>query len=262
MLTMNHTLHREWDQAAGELNTIPLVDERVRYAAAIKPLLAIPKTSCILEVGCGSGRLLRALAALGYQDIVGLEISPSRLRQVTRFGPSDARLICSNVVPFVSEAYDAVVSAAVIEHVVAPADFLAELARVTRAGGVISIVTDTYMWSWLKKLGLYRTRQPLDEAIWPRKIIRWARQAGLELIGCAGFVNTPDQQGYFGKQLLRLVPLTSRMRHWLNRAPKPVVASDEAGAILEAVQGFDNDARVDLWSCIWSYECYYWFRKS
>ena len=100
---MNHTLHREWDQAAGELNTIPLVDERVRYAAAIKPLLAIPKTSCILEVGCGSGRLLRALAALGYQDIVGLEISPSRLRQVTRFGPSDARLICSNVVPFVSE---------------------------------------------------------------------------------------------------------------------------------------------------------------
>jgi len=259
---MKPTLHCEWDQVAQELGRIPLVDERVRYAAAIKPVLALAKSARVLEVGCGSGRLLRALASLGYSNILGVEISLSRLRQVTSLGPPIARLVCSNVVPFASDTYEAVVSVAVIEHVAEPAAFLAELARITRSDGLISIVTDTYMWSWLKRLGLYRSIQPLDEAIWPRKIIRWAEQAGLELMGCGGFVNTPAQRRYFGKQLLRLVPWTGRLIHWLNRTPKPAIPSDETEAILEAVHDFHSVFNTELWPCIWSYECFYWFKKS
>jgi SAM-dependent methyltransferase len=254
-------LPQAWNQAAEALNQIPLAGERVRYAAAIKPLLALPKDALILEAGCGSGRLLRALAALGYQRLVGLEISYARLTDVTRNGPASARLICSSEVPFRSEEFDAVVSAAAIEHVVNPASWLAELARVTRSCGRVSIVTDTYMWRWLKRLGLYRSIQPLDEAIWPSELIRWAQQSGLELLDCGGFLNTPDQRGFFGKQLLRLIPLGGRLWRWLNRSPQQAILANETAAILEAIKDFPDHTGGDRWACIWSYECFYWFRK-
>lgn len=258
---MTSVLPQAWDQVAEALDDIPLVGERVRYAAAIKPLLALPRDARILEAGCGSGRLLRALAALGYHQLVGLEISPVRLKQVARLGPPVARLVLADGVPFAAEAFDAVVSAAVIEHVTDPPGWLAELARVTKPGGLVSIATDTYMWHWLEQLGLYRSIQPLDQSIWPWTLMRWARQAGLQLTACGGFVNTPDQRWYFGKQLLRMIPRTGRLRRWLDRSPTFSVPADETQAILEAVEDFPESTHAKLWACIWSYECYYWFRK-
>lgn len=257
-----NALHQAWDQAGEALNTIPVAGERARYAAAIKPLLDLPKTTRILEAGCGSGRILRALAALGYRRLVGLEISFERLTEVTCLGPSSTHLVCSSEVPFASKAFDAVVSAAVIEHVADPGDWLKELTRVTRSGGLISIVTDTYMWRWLKRLELYHSIQPLDDAIWPPALIRWGQTLGLDLLGCGGFINTPDQRGYFSKQLLSLIPRTGRLQRWFNRATLPDIPSDETEAILDAVRDFNDRTRVNLWSCFWSYECYYWFRKS
>ncbi|RPI74444.1 MAG: class I SAM-dependent methyltransferase, partial [Desulfobacteraceae bacterium] len=68
-------LIQNWDNVANKLNQIPLRGEQIRYAMAVKPLLALPKSSLILEAGCGSGRILRILTALGYSDLIGLEIS-------------------------------------------------------------------------------------------------------------------------------------------------------------------------------------------
>jgi SAM-dependent methyltransferase len=254
-------LSQAWNQAAGLLNEISIAGERVRYAATIKPLLALPKTAFILEAGCGSGRLLRALVALGYHRLVGLEISFERLTEVARLGPLCARLVCSSGIPFESATFDAVVSAAVIEHVVDPVSWLKELARVVRSGGILSIVTDTYMWRWLKWLGLYHSIQPLDKAIWPPTLIRLPQKLGLELLGCGGFINTPDQRGHFIKQLLSLIPRTGSLWRWFNQTAMPHIPSEETEAILDSVRGFKDRTRVDLWSCVWSYECYYWFRK-
>ncbi|MFX1552318.1 MAG: class I SAM-dependent methyltransferase [Promethearchaeota archaeon] len=258
---MSTDLSQAWNQVADVLNETSIAGECVRYAAAIKPLLALPKTSLIMEAGCGSGRILRTLAALGYHRLVGLEISHERLSEVTRLGSSSAQLICSSAVPFASAAFDAVVSAAVIEHVIDPGSWLKELARVTRSGGLLSIVTDTYMWQWLKRFGVYRSIQPLDEAIWPPTMIRWAQKSGLHLLGCKGFINRPDQRGYFIRQLLKLIPRTGSLQRWFNQTATPDIPSDETEVILDSIRGFNDRTRVDLWSCVWSYECYYWFRK-
>ena len=224
---MKHVLLRAWDEAAESLDGTPLIGQRVRYAAAIKPLLSLPKSACILEAGCGSGRILRTLASLGYRRLVGLEISHERLRKVRQLGPASAHLVCSSELPFASQTFDAIVSSAVIEHVVDPSRWLAEVARVARRGAPVSIVTDTYMWHWLKRLGLYRSIQPLDEAIWPSTLIGWAVRSGLKLLRCGGFSNTPDQRGYFIKQLLGLIPGTWRVWRWLRRPPIPAIARDE-----------------------------------
>ena len=262
-------LSSAWNEVAAELNAIPLELECDRYAAVLKFVRSLPRTARILEAGCGAGRILRALDAMGYRDLVGLEISQARLDYIARAGPACAQLVCSDRVEFDDGSFDAVVSAAVIEHVTDPADWLAELARVTKPGGLVSIATDTYMWHWLKKLGLYRTVQPIDQAIWPATLIACARRAGLALVACGGFVNVPEQRWYFLKQLKRLTSL----RRWWRRfrgtrasklalAPAPPLPVDETATILQAIDEFPLTSRRDIQGCIWSYECYYWFRKS
>lgn len=251
----------EWDRVAKEVREIPVCGDRVRYALAIKPLLDLPSSASILEAGCGAGRILRVLTALGYEHLVGLEISEARLDEVKQRGRINAALVRSNEVPFASDSFDAIVSAAVIEHVNDPRTWLAELSRVTRTGGVVSIITDTYIWRWLKRMKLYQTIQPIDEAIWPSRLIQWGEEAGLELIDCGGFVNTPGQRFYFGKQILRFVPGTVSLQRWLSDDGPPAPPAQEVSSIVRAAKEFPASPRRNRWGCIWSYECYYWFRK-
>src|SRR5438874_6679816 len=104
-------LSSAWDEVAAELNAIPLELECDRYAAVLKFIMSLPKTARILEAGCGAGRILRALDAMGYHNLVGLEISQARLDYIARAGPACAQLVCSDQVDFDGNSFDAVVSA-------------------------------------------------------------------------------------------------------------------------------------------------------
>jgi SAM-dependent methyltransferase len=260
---MTQVLTPAWDAVADRLDEYPVATERFRYAAGIRPLLALPSDARILEAGCGSGRVLRALAALGYRRLVGLEISAQRLEHVRQRGPSCAELVCAPDVPFAPVSFDGVVSTGVIEHVEDPCGWLRQLARVVRPGGVVSLTSDAYMWRWLQALGLYRTVQPLDRAIWPRTLIRWARAAGLRLTACGGFYNTPEQRWFFLKQLARRCPGGRRLRWYLGRSDRMTdVPADEVAAIRDALAAWPRRACFGRWGCIWSYESFYWFRKA
>lgn len=259
---MSEALAPAWDVAAQRLDEYPLATERLRYAVGIRPLLELPRDARILEAGCGSGRLLRTLASLGFEHLVGLEISPQRLAHVRQRGPHSAELVCSEQIPFAPDSFDAVVSAGVIEHVADPRDWLAQLACVVRPGGMISLTSDTYMWRWLQRLGLYRSIQPLDRAIWPLTLAKWGRAAGLELKAWGGFYNTPDQRWFFVRQLARLGPGWKRLRWYLSRNDRtPDVPEGEIAAIRDAFHLLPQQACFGLWHNIWSYESFYWFRK-
>jgi SAM-dependent methyltransferase len=258
---MTQPLAQKWNEAAEPLNSISLAGERVRYAVGIKPLLALPRSAHILDAGCGAGRVLRTLAALGYTQLEGLEISFERLKEAARLDATAARYVCSDDVPFAGQSFDAVITVGVIEHVENPGRWLARLADCTRPGGLVSITSDTYIWRWLKQLGLYRSIQPLDDAIWPGTLIGWGKRAGLELVQCGGFVNVPEQRHHLGKELLRLLPRTKRLRGWLNRTPAPPMPPGEQAAIVEAMEQLEANTQAGLWAAVWSYESYYWFRK-
>ena len=94
----------------------------------------------ILDLGCGTGELTRALAAAGLR-VAGCDIS----RQMLLRAPRD-RGGCAGWVqlasgwrrlPFASAAFDVVVAASVLEYVAEPAAVLCECARVLRPGGVV-----------------------------------------------------------------------------------------------------------------------------
>ena len=87
----------------------------------------------VLEVGCGTGLILRHIAPVA--DLaVGLDISPGMLEQARRRGLNVVRASASEL-PFADSSFDLVYSFKVLSHVQQIDRALFEMARVTRPGG-------------------------------------------------------------------------------------------------------------------------------
>ena len=99
----------------------------------------------VLELGCGTGSLQRALAReLGSEPVVGLDASPQMLaltrRKLAASGQS-YRLVraVAQALPFPGTSFDSIVATFPSEYIIDPAT-LAELRRVLRPGGRVVVV--------------------------------------------------------------------------------------------------------------------------
>jgi SAM-dependent methyltransferase len=164
--------------------------------------------SRVLDLGCGTGELARALTAAGLR-VTGCDISPRMLRHArdrggcagwVRLEPDWRRL------PFASASFDVVVAASVLEYTGEPAAVLRECARVLRPGGlVLYTVPDLrhpVRWAeWCAGRLATLTGEPRGRPAWrrygaylrasrQRHRIRWWRAAsaaaGLRPVPCPG----------------------------------------------------------------------------
>lgn len=71
-----------------------------------------------LDIGCGSGQYLQAVAALGVSRIVGIDESPDRLNEAHNSCPR-AELLCAraNALPFADKSFDVVLTAQVLHEI-------------------------------------------------------------------------------------------------------------------------------------------------
>ncbi len=107
-------------------------------AIALQASGLLGRTGRLLEVGCGRGDLLRGAANLGW-ECAGIEMTPSyaehaRARYGLRIETGDvgaSRLL--------SEEWDVIVMAAVLEHLYDPLGTLRRVAAALRPGGVVYI---------------------------------------------------------------------------------------------------------------------------
>jgi SAM-dependent methyltransferase len=109
-----------------------------------------------LDLGSEDGSLVEAWREGGAQTVL-LDLDPAMLRRAR--GPGVAADACR--LPLRAESFDLVVVCALLEHLVDPAECLAEVVRVLRPGGRIV--------AWV----------PWDAAVVPLK--RWGRRLGFRL---------------------------------------------------------------------------------
>jgi SAM-dependent methyltransferase len=143
------------------LGIIPLLEERAKsgYGELVGHMLDradLAHARTVLEVGCGSGAVTRALVARlnGAARVVAADINPymlSEARALARAeGMSEAitfEQANAEALPYPDARFDAVVCTTVLEE--GDADrMVAELARVTRPGGRIAILTRAVDMDW------------------------------------------------------------------------------------------------------------------
>ena len=140
-------------------------------------LSLLPPFQQALDLGCGTGRLTRALGQRG--KTIGMDASSAMLANAQANNPSGFVQGDTFTLPFADASFDAVAALRVVFHFANVDALMREVARVVEPRGVL--VFDTYRWSpraWL----------PLGAARWgsgvfahaPALIERSARQAGFQ----------------------------------------------------------------------------------
>jgi ubiquinone/menaquinone biosynthesis C-methylase UbiE len=111
-------------------------------------LLAVSPGERVLDVGCGSGVVTRAIARRIAPDgrAVGFDASPALLDLAQRHardeglaGVIDFRAGDCRDLPFAVGSFDAVIAATVLAHVPGAERALKEMVRVTRSGGRVGV---------------------------------------------------------------------------------------------------------------------------
>jgi predicted TPR repeat methyltransferase len=115
-----------------------------------------PGTGPLLDAGCGSGLTGPFLAALGYPEIEGLDLSAEMLALADRRGAyrSLKKAALGEPLPWPHDYFAAFLSTGVFTEGHAPASSLDELVRITRPGGhAVFTVRDTVL-----EAGGFRTK--------------------------------------------------------------------------------------------------------
>ena len=102
----------------------------------------------ILDVGCGTGRMLRQLGiAFPTWRLSGLDVSEKAVACSLRFNRAAVVVASANSLPHRDGAFDILVSLDVMCHdLVCPERMLCECARVLKPGGIMVLNLPAYQW--------------------------------------------------------------------------------------------------------------------
>jgi SAM-dependent methyltransferase len=117
----------------------------------------LPSNARLLDAGCGSGRTLDELAHHGA--VRGIELNPMGVRAARGRGHEVAEAPVEKI-PYPGESFDLVTCLDVIEHTDDDVAALAELHRVTRAGGrlIVTVPAHPRLWSRHDEVNGHRRR--------------------------------------------------------------------------------------------------------
>ena len=115
-------------------------------------LRAVPRLSTfdsrlsVLDIGCGTGATLKAIADLGMT--IGVDRSPEALQLCRRRGLRDLVLAEAESLPVVSGSAEVMLALDLLEHIEDDAAACREFARVLRPGGLLLVTVPAQPWLW------------------------------------------------------------------------------------------------------------------
>lgn len=100
----------------------------------------VPTGQPVLDAGCGTGLVGRALADSGYRDVTGIDISPDMLRHAEERGHYRKLLVrdlARTPYPFADDAFAAVICVGVFSLIADPTPVFREFRRLVSPGGYL-----------------------------------------------------------------------------------------------------------------------------
>jgi SAM-dependent methyltransferase len=181
-----------------------------RYSSQLSPALAdlagVREGQRALDVGCGPGALLTELARrLGPDAVAAVDPSEPFVAAARARHPAvDIRLAAAEALPFADRAFDATLAQLAVHFMEDPVAGVAEMARVTRAGGVVAAC----VWDLAGGRGpvstFWRAARQLDGGARDESHLAGARAGHLaELLGATGLRRVEEAElsaslGYAG----------------------------------------------------------------
>ena len=164
-----------------------------RYSVQLSPQLAdlaeVAAGQRVLDVGCGPGALTGELVSrLGAASVAAVDPSEPFVAAARERHPDvDVRQATAEQLPFEDDAFDAALAQLVVHFMSDPVAGLREMARVTRAGGVVAAC----VWDHAGERGpltpLWRAAHELDPHVEDESRLAGAREGHLtELFAAAG----------------------------------------------------------------------------
>jgi SAM-dependent methyltransferase len=198
------------ERLAGVLETRGADPQQQEMRRAFLADVEFPSSARVVDIGCGTGVLTRALAGRAeVESVVGVDLAPSLLERARglageianlRFEQADARSL-----PFADESVDVAVFDSTLSHVPEPERALAEALRVLRPDGVLAVFDGDYATTTVALSDHDPLQACVDTmmagSVNDRRVMRrlpaLAREGGFEVTRTRshGFVET-DQGGY------------------------------------------------------------------
>ena len=157
----------------------------------------------VVDLGCGTGRWLRRLQAIGPRSLVGVDSSPAMLAMAKKKCMHSTSLIEADCVftPLAASSADLVLASFLLSYVQDIGRFAAEAARILRPGGTLIVSDlhpDTPSYGWRRT---FRAADGLFEiATFPYTLAALnsaMKVAGLKLQGLADARFGEEEAGMF-----------------------------------------------------------------
>jgi len=177
----------------------------------------------LLEIGCATGELLALARARGAHTL-GLDLSPQAACLARERHGLEVRRGAIEDAGLPAQAFDVVLALEVIEHVISPTRFLAQIARLLMPNGLAALSTPNYRHGqrcgkqWQGFHTSFEHLYFLSSGV----LMRMAAAHGLDLLFWAttgnGLVPPSHQNGRLWRALLKKIPGLARCHRFLRPA--------------------------------------------
>lgn len=160
----------------------------------------------VLDVGCGTGALVRRIAGLGAAHVAGIDYASEAIRiaKAAPDNPHNVEFIDQDLRDMREGGYDVIVSCGTIEHSDDPSQFLSSLSALSNDGVEILITCPHFVnlrgFTWMTLVNLLNVPMSLTDIhfIHPWHMEQWAAQNALDI----RFMRTFDHERGNGEWMI------------------------------------------------------------